>query len=102
MNPITILELRGYITFQTVQINREPNEGFLFSVFRKISIICNYLSNGHENFFCFEEWGGKQGVLRVGFDIDCARIIFGIICLYELNLHLSSEKSTASIICTFD
>ena len=30
MNPITILELRGNITFQTVQINREPNEGFFF------------------------------------------------------------------------
>lgn len=30
MNPITILELRGNITFQTVQINRKLNEGFFF------------------------------------------------------------------------
>ena len=34
--------------------------------------------------------------------IDCARIIFSIIRHYEHNLHLSSAKSTASIICTFD
>ena len=75
MNPITISELRGNITFQTVRINREPNKGF-FSVLRIISSICNYGSNGHENFFCFEEWGsgeegGKQAVLWVGFDRLC-------------------------------
>ena len=50
MNPITILELRGNITFQTVQINREINKGF-FSLLRIISIICNYGSNGMKTFF---------------------------------------------------
>ena len=75
MNPITILELRGNITFQTVQINREINKGF-FSLLRIISIICNYGSNGHENLFRFEErsggeGGGTQAVLWVGFDRLC-------------------------------
>ena len=75
MNPITILELRRNITFQTVQINRELNKVF-FSLLMIISIICNYGSNGHENLFCFEERGsgeegGKQAVLWVGFDRLC-------------------------------
>ena len=33
--------------------------------------------------------------------IDCASINFGLIRHYEHNFHLSSEKSTASIICSF-
>ena len=40
---------------------------------------------------------------REGFDTDCAGIIFGIIRHYEHNFHPAfSEKSTASIIFTFD
>ena len=35
--------------------------------------------------------------------IDCAKIIFSIIRLHEHNvIHLLSDKSTVTIICTFD
>ena len=62
-----------------------------------ISIICNYGSNGHENFFVSRSGAVGRGVEnKVCYGqalIDCAKIIFNIIRFHKHNLiHLSSEK----------